>query len=467
VIAAEAIKAPGSFRMLLALAAVATGLALQWDRGDYNEGALVVLTVAIAFAGAAVAQARIAAFERLPAWAAPAVLMAGLAVQVAMSFQVPPDFFAGTRAIRVLAPGLLVATVLLGAAARKRVSPLALLGPAFPAFLLAFMIGGFVEVAANAPPWIDNFYIQRDAGVALLKGVNPYTLTFPNIYPDERFYGPGVIKDGRFDFGYIYMPPALLAGLPGQILTGDFRYGFVVLVAIAALLVSRLGPLGPAAAVYMIFVPSMFNVLSWGWIEPVIFLAAAAFLWFARFAPDRSPILFGLLLSTKQYLVVLAPLALLLVPRPIDKAKLARMVGLAVAAGAVLTLPFVLWDVHAFYRSAVTLHVLQPIRLDSMSHYAYAARHWHYFVPAPVPFLVAGLATLVALRVAPRGPAGFAAASALAVMLFFTCSKQAFIHYYDFALALLCGALAVAPAWAPAPAAAPTPPLSEAPSPAP
>ena len=65
---------------------------------------------------------------------------------------------------------------------------------------------------------------QRSSIAALQRGANPYELTFPNIYDNASFYGPGLSVDGQLQFGFPYLPLSLLLAVPGQVLTGDHRY---------------------------------------------------------------------------------------------------------------------------------------------------------------------------------------------------------------------------------------------------
>jgi hypothetical protein len=82
---------------------------------------------------------------------------------------------------------------------------------AVPLMLLTYLGLGLWVVRGTPPPGIDVFVFQRDACEALLKGVNPYAITFPNLYGAETtLYGPGVVHGDRVNFGYPYLPLSLL-----------------------------------------------------------------------------------------------------------------------------------------------------------------------------------------------------------------------------------------------------------------
>ena len=53
------------------------------------------------------------------------------------------------------------------------------------------------------------------------QGVDPYAITFPDIYQGRAYYGSGLSVDGRLQFGFPYFPLSLLLSMPGQILFKD------------------------------------------------------------------------------------------------------------------------------------------------------------------------------------------------------------------------------------------------------
>ena len=106
------------------------------------------------------------------------------------------------------------------------------------------------------------------------------------------------------------------------------------------------------------------------------------------------------------------------------------------------TLPWALWDWHAFIWSVIKLQFFSPFRPDSMSFVAWLARAHGVRLPALVAFAAAFAAALLGIWRAPRTPAGFAAATGFAFMVFFALSKQAFSNYYFFVITCLCASVA-------------------------
>ena len=82
----------------------------------------------------------------------------------------------------------------------------------------------------------------------------------------------------------------------------------------------------------------------------------------------------GLFFAIKQYAVLLAPLAFLLVdarPGPVRRRETLLLLGKAVLLAAALTLPLALWNLPGFLNDVVLFQARQPFRIDSLS---YAAR---------------------------------------------------------------------------------------------
>ncbi|HZW89218.1 MAG TPA: hypothetical protein VFF12_09085, partial [Myxococcaceae bacterium] len=123
-----------------------------------------------------------------------------------------------------------------------------------------------------------------------------------------------------------------------------------------------------------------------------------------------------------------------------------RVVLGAVLLAAALTLPFLLWDPHAFFRSTVLFHLAQPFRPDSLSFAAlFAWARGGKAPPTTVPSLIlTGLGMLWALRRCRPTPAGFAAGSALVIFSLLAWSKQSHCNYYDLVIGLLVCAVAAA-----------------------
>ena len=110
---------------------------------------------------------------------------------------------------------------------------------------------------------LDVLTFHDGAARALLHGISPYGITYPNPFEareTQAFYGSGLATADRILVGYPYPPVSLLLVLPGYLL-GDTRFAMVAAVAVTSLVlhryvsrsrrgadVARLGRSGAAAA---------------------------------------------------------------------------------------------------------------------------------------------------------------------------------------------------------------------------
>jgi hypothetical protein len=350
----------------------------------------------------------------------------------------PPMVLAGLVAASYLwqrAPGLLV---------RLR----------FPLLMGAAAVAAALCFRAIPAPHIDVWVYQQIASRSLLRGENPYTIDYPNIYgKDSPWLAPTLLSaDATRVVAYPYPPLTVLADLPGLLLGGDVRWVMAAALLFASWAIREIGNrtlLAELAAGLLLFQPLSFSLLTRAWTEPQVLAALTgtvllAARWkrndSARKPSESGPspgwvaagIAGALLVSSKQYSPLLVLPLLLALPEHgrIRAAALASVVALA------LFLPFVAWDVVGLVRGVVLFQVVQPLRLDALSWLAVAARQG-VLLPVWPSFALAGVVLALALRrnISLRH-AMLTAAAALVVFLAF--NKQAFGNYYSLALGLLC-----------------------------
>lgn len=431
----------------VAFAGYSIGRAVNFSNGNLHPDAIYWLTVALwAFAGA-VLLPPVRFLQRLGNGPALLVIAGALGLQFGALLTTMPGVFLRLGGPAPLEPyffGVAAAAVAAGTGLGRKGWVLGL-----NVFILlavfAYLGHWLLQTAPN--PRIDVYVFQRDASNALLRGQNPYAMTFPDIYGNSPFYGPGLSVNGRLTFGYPYPPLSLLLALPGHVLFGDYRYSQLgaMLLTGALMAFARPGRIGTAAAALYLFSPRVFFVLEQGWTEPFVVLLLAAVGFVACRWPKAVPYVVGLFLAVKQYLVLALPVVLLLLPRPRPSwPELGKSVWRLVATGLIVSLPLVLWDVNAFVKDVVTLQTVQPFRTDALSFLA-----WSVFqgLPQPSTSLAFGFATLagvVALWRAPRTASGFAIGVAATFAWFFAYNKQAFCNYYYFVIGACCVAVACA-----------------------
>jgi hypothetical protein len=319
--------------------------------------------------------------------------------------------------------------------------PRSMVGGVFLLLLLDFGFMGKFFLDLSASPHVDVYVIQELGCEALLHGQNPFAITFPDIYvAGAGYYPAGAVVNDQVQCGYFYPPLSLLLDLPGN-LAGDLRYAQLAAVLLAAALIGYCRR-HFAPAVWLLFTPNLLFILENAWIESyvLLMLATVVWCWFGR-KQWLVPISLGLLLVTKQYMLLTLPAAVLLMAKPWRWQSALRFAALAVIAGSAVTLPFILWNPSAFFHSMTVLYT-NIIRPDSISFLPIVSRIVGTRLTLLCPLLAAIPASILALLRAPRSASGFAAAVALICLCVFAFSTQAFANYYFFAIGALCTAIA-------------------------
>jgi hypothetical protein len=278
-----------------------------------------------------------------------------------------------------------------------------------------------------------------------MTGVNPYSITFPDIYAavgSEHYYGAGLSSRGRLQFGFPYLPFSLLMSAAGQVIGHDPRYAQLVALELAAALMAfaRVGGFGPIAAALFLTTPRVFYVLDMAWTEPFLVLGLAAVVFAACRQSRAVPWLFGAFIALKQYLIFAVPAVWLLdgIHRSPRVGFVSRMMIVPIG----VTLPFVLWNLPAFWHSVVALQFYQPLRPDALTLLSWWTSRGHGSPSAVYSFVAAGVTAALLVWRLPRTPAGFSAAVAATFLTFFVLNKQAFCNYYFFVLGAACLMLA-------------------------
>jgi hypothetical protein len=413
--------------------------ALARNNGEYDNIGLVFVAIALALATAAALNLRIPIVEehgkQFVRWA-----IAVAVVVESVLFFVQPIFSATMPRWIVPATAFLLCISAL----------VAILGPWPPGKALAWLfvgtvfVFGAVTVHAHDRFVVDVRLFQHVGAQALLRGVDPYIVRYPNIY-SRHFYGAdNVGADGLLKVGFIYPPLIAFLGIPGVIL-GDVRFSHVLAMtgAAAALGFARPGRIAIGGVALFALMPRTVYFLAGGWSEPMSILLLFWTVWAAvHQAPRTTGLLAGLLVASKQYLLVSIPLFWLLASEHRNRAR----IGLAaLLAALVVTVPLALWHPAEFFNSVVGFHMRQPFRIDSLSFMAAFARNTGAEpsrLAALIVIIVIGAASVVLAHRSPKTPSAFALSVALVVLGLFAFSQQAFVNYYVLAYAALCAALA-------------------------
>lgn len=315
--------------------------------------------------------------------------------------------------------------------------------------LLLVGLGVLLGCWLTLPARIDVHVFQDVAADRLLQGVNPYAFGYPDVYgaaESAKVYAPGISVDGVLQAGFPYPPVSLVLSTVGAVL-GDVRLAHALAIILAVLLMATLSRRSWAArvgAVLFATSPLVPYVVQRAWTEPFVVAALALVIWAGR-RGGLGVLPLALLLSVKQYAVVLLPVIVGLAPRP--RALIERMrsaVG-AVLLAALTAVPFLAIGAREFVYSVGLWQLDQPFRTDAMSVPSVVSR-WAGVPPSWLQLVVIGLATAGAIGWAlTRLPAGWGSAAlgvTTTMLVFLVVGKQAFTNYYTFALGALCLAIA-------------------------
>jgi hypothetical protein len=307
-----------------------------------------------------------------------------------------------------------------------------------PVFLGAFFVAGVLLLRVDREPFVDVFRVTTAACQGISRGENPYSVSFESPFPNEPkrtigMFPPEYVVNGRVLLGYPYMPVSLAVAYAGYVVAGDFRYGNLAALTIAAGLLAycRCGKSGAAGACLLLTTPKVWRVLDFGWSEPAIALCLAAVIFCASRSIRKLSWATGLLLVSKQHMLLTSLFARLL-------GRLRWRIVAVVAAGA--TVPFILWNPHAFWHSAVQEQLEFPFRLDSLN-FASAWVRLGHAPPLSWMSIALGVAAVMVVQKAGRSTAKFAGAIAAVYLMVFALAGRAFLNYYFLVVTALCCAV--------------------------
>ncbi|HEY6106150.1 MAG TPA: glycosyltransferase 87 family protein [Anaeromyxobacteraceae bacterium] len=428
--------------LLCTVGAIAIAIALADRKGAYGVGALALVTLAAACAAWAAALGRPGRREEPPAageasWPGrgAAGLLLRAAVVVGLGALVVAKPGQHLRPIHPTAFHVLAAMALAVAAAPRATATEAVRRLRFPLLALLWTAMAVVVIHNSPHPFIDVWHHQQIAAEALWNGRNPYAITYPNIYPHQRWLAPELLSDGRVK-GFTYPPLTTLVGLPGWLLLGDVRFALLACTLLSAWAIRHLGRGAAAedAALLLLFHPRAFFMLDNAWTEPLLLAPLALALVAARELRGRSSWMasgaaLGLAAASKQFSLLVLPPFVAVMPR------LWRGKVLAVAGGvaAATLLPFLVMGPRDLWHGLVTYQLVLPFREDSLSWMVPIARA----LGRPLPWWPAFAAALAALAATfpRRSSPALAATSAWATLSpLLLLSNRSHFNYYWLAM---------------------------------
>ena len=294
---------------------------------------------------------------------------------------------------------------------------------------------------------IDVIVFEHRAGDLLAELSNPYdarVANFPDLYQGQ-FYDPSLTDTHHLKFGFPYTIVSLLGTGMAQIAFGEPRWAQAAALTAGIALLLVIGrrrtqsAFGPFAVLLLISTPATWYVLRAGYIEPILFMLFALSVYAAIARPQLLPYVLAIFFASKQYVPLLLPLLVLLVPW--SQLKRRAFALPFIATFATITVPPL--ALTGYWHSVMVVQLLQPFRIDSVSLAAAWTNHGHAEPGTLVPFLPPLVALALCLRFGRRTPAGFVTSCGFVLLAFFSFSKQSFANYHFLVIAVFCTAIAV------------------------
>jgi hypothetical protein len=437
----------------LGLAAFTLGQALQNGDGFLTFEAIIWLTASILFSGYALV------FYKTPLqgfisgiWFP--VLTLGLAWQIYQLATTLPGMYLLPSSMSVLwvfKSGIVIAggMALLSLAPPKWISHTWQTLLVILTLLLFFLLGIWM-IKSSPDPAIDVFLFHQTSAETLIHGQNPYTIRMPNIYNDVNLYGEELINDdGSINYSNPYPPLNIYFTTLGYLIGGDIRHAYLLAIIVSGALIAFLhaGREAKLAAFIFLFTPRIFFVLEQSWTEPLVLLCLTAMIFCAVHYPRWVSLTLGLFFSSKQYLLFIIPLSLLLFPISFDSWQKQGKPYIWMFATMFLTsAPLAFWNLPAFIWNVGGMLWYYIFRPDALS---YLALYANIFNQPPPQYIILSFAALaisffIVWRFASRDLTGFILSAAFCLLIFFAFNKQAFCNYYLLVIGAICGALACA-----------------------
>lgn len=280
---------------------------------------------------------------------------------------------------------------------------------------VSYMSGAETDVIAG----------HRAAAEVLEQGHNPYS---DAVFPDS---GPRYANVGDI-VGYAYPPVTMIPYVVSEWL-GEARWVGVGAMAAALFGVLWFGSLRPRLGLLLLGVGVTFPMLgamyAHGWTEPLSLVLILAVAWMSGSGTPKGVTL-GLALASKQYMVLtLVPMLTMRLSHRV------RVLAVALATGMLVSLPFLLWNVEAFWHALVGSQIDRVARSDVLSVGAFGFR---------VPVLVClaasvGVGLVLGRRVAGGWHLLLAQAATLAV--YFATAANSFRNYWFMVAFMVLGAV--------------------------
>lgn len=292
----------------------------------------------------------------------------------------------------------------------------------------AFFILASIPNLSPLPP-IDVYTSNTLASQAILNGLNPYTIDYPDIYQGAYDYKPG----------FAYLPGFLIFSVPGLVL-GDIRYGLIFSFSGSCLLLRAIGiqrGLSPKQATDMgltyIFTAPSFFIVNQSFVDPAMafFFLFGVYCWING-KNWQAGALLALCVCAKQTGILYVFGLLLIILRHQGKTAFFKILASFCFTALVCLSPFLILSPNEFIRSTILPISGTRLRADSANLVGYFVQAGQTTVAHKLtilgPLFYLFMVTTAFLRKLGLGDRLYLLA--IGILLFHLFSRQAFVNYY-------------------------------------
>lgn len=274
---------------------------------------------------------------------------------------------------------------------------------------------------SSPSPRIDVFTILTEASQHLLNGINPYLMTYPDIYNGEYNYEPNLI----------YWPFPIFLNAISFFAFGDIRFILSLLVIVSSLLIWKKNYIH---SLYLLFFPVTIFVIEQAWLEsillPIIILLH-------NFLKKRkiflAAVCLGIGCATKQFMIVPAIFSFYFILKNYSKKEAFQYFLISFTIGLGIMLPFLILDANSFLKYTISNILNYNLRLDTLSWNAYLAKFHNIQITSLVNIIIylVGLMTPFLIFFKKKYlHSDLVATQILVFLVLFLFGKQAFCNYY-------------------------------------
>ncbi len=279
-------------------------------------------------------------------------------------------------------------------------------------------------IISSPQPWIDVYEILKEAPQALLRGKNPYSITYKKMYPQ--------VEPNFFS----YLPFMFLYTAPFVVLFNDPRLGFILAQFLTFFILAKKfswrdknfgRQFSFLLGLLILFQPLSLYMTEQSYTEPLILLELVLFYYFLTQGQRWAGLILGIGLATKQYFV----LSLLFLREKLNiNSRWRKYLLPMIATTTAIIGPFFLINKKDFIYDTILIFGIFPPRYDGLSFFSTL---FHLFKIQYSAFLAIAIWILSGIFLAKSAPEwrnNFIVKIAIFLLVFFYFNKWGYLNYY-------------------------------------